>query len=54
LIRTLTRNTIIPVEIDYETNEIARDPRTGFAIRKSHDEGGEILMAVESRDVFAG
>lgn len=50
----LTRNTIIPVEVDYETNELARDPRTGWAKRKSYDEGGEIIMAVENKDVFSG
>lgn len=54
LIRMLTRNIIIPVEIDHETNAIKRDPRTGWAKRKSYDEGGEIIMAVESRDIFAG
>lgn len=54
LLRFLLRNTYIPVAVDHETNDIARDPSTGFAIRKSYEEGGEIIVAVPSRDAFAG
>ena len=54
LFRFLLRNTYVPVEVDNETNDIVRDPKTGFAIRKSYEEGGEMLVAVPDRAAFAG
>ncbi|KAF2454740.1 hypothetical protein BDY21DRAFT_352613 [Lineolata rhizophorae] len=52
--RYMNRNTIVPVEIDHETNDIVRDPRTGWAIRKPYEEGGEILVACPSEKAFVG
>ena len=39
------RNALVPVEIDVETGDIARDARTGWARRVPYEEGGEILIA---------
>ena len=44
----------MPVAIDFETNEIVRDPKTGFAKRKSYNEGGEILVGMTDNPLFAG
>ena len=52
--RTLLKNVYIPVQIDYETGDIWRDPETGFAKRTSYEEGGEIIVAVPSREAFGG
>lgn len=56
LLRLLTRKTLIPIEIDYETNEIARDPATGFAKRNPYPEGGEVIVKVPNKEAsgFAG
>ncbi|KAI1076913.1 fatty acid transporter [Whalleya microplaca] len=35
----------VPVEVDVDTGDIARDPRTGFARRTPYEVGGEILVA---------
>ncbi len=52
--RLATRNTFVPVAIDHETNEILRDPKTGFAKRRSYNEGGEILVKLSNESLFAG
>ncbi|KAF1997860.1 acetyl-CoA synthetase-like protein [Amniculicola lignicola CBS 123094] len=44
----------VPVEIDHETNEIYRDPKTGFAKRKPYEEGGEIIVKLPSEEAFVG
>lgn len=44
LIRFLMRNVYVPVKVDVTTGVIARDPKTGLAIRNSYEEGGEILV----------
>ena len=54
LVRLLVRNVYVPVRIDHETGDIWRDPKTGFAQRMSYDEGGEIVVAVPSREAFGG
>ncbi|KAL1970232.1 hypothetical protein VTN77DRAFT_5392 [Rasamsonia byssochlamydoides] len=54
LLRTLFRNTYVPVAIDPETGDILRDPATGLAIREPYEKGGEILVAVPSTDAFQG
>lgn len=54
LLRFATTNTYVPVAINYETNEIVRDPKTGFAKRNSHNEGGEILVKIISEADFPG
>lgn len=52
--RMLLRNTYIPVAVDYDTGDVWRDPKTGFAKRTPYVEGGEILVAVPSKAAFAG
>ncbi|OTA96192.1 hypothetical protein M434DRAFT_141296 [Hypoxylon sp. CO27-5] len=37
-------NVFVPVEIDVDTGDIARDPKTGFARRVPYHIGGEILV----------
>lgn len=54
LMRAFTKNTFIPVAIDYESNEIVRDPKTGFAIRSHYEQGGEILVRLASKQSFPG
>ncbi|OQU95987.1 AMP-binding enzyme domain-containing protein [Cladophialophora immunda] len=54
LLRFMFRNVYVPVEINPASNELLRDPRTGFAKRRSYDEGGEIIVAVSSVAAFAG
>lgn len=54
ILRYLFKNTFVPVEVDIETNSIARDPKTGFAKRKSYEEGGEIIVRIPNESAFAG
>jgi acyl-CoA synthetase (AMP-forming)/AMP-acid ligase II len=55
LMRRRYQNIYIPVEIDYERGDaIWRDPKTGFARRKSYEEGGEIIVACQSEGDFVG
>lgn len=54
VIRKLMQNVYIPVKIDHETGDIWRDPQTGLAQRTSYDEGGEMLVAVPSKEAFQG
>ena len=54
LLRWYMRDTFVPVQIDYETNEIVRDPKTGWAKRNDYKEGGEIIVKVPSEAAFPG
>jgi acyl-CoA synthetase (AMP-forming)/AMP-acid ligase II len=54
ILRNKLHNTYVPVEIDHETNEIWRDPKTGFAKRRSYDEGGEIIVQLPAEEAFVG
>ncbi|KIX10306.1 uncharacterized protein Z518_01388 [Rhinocladiella mackenziei CBS 650.93] len=54
LLRMLLHHVYIPVKIDHESGDIWRDPRTGFAKRTSYDEGGEMIVAVPSKEAFQG
>lgn len=54
ILRHKFRNIYVPVEIDTDSNEILRDPKTGFAKRKSYEEGGEMLVNIPSESAFAG
>jgi acyl-CoA synthetase (AMP-forming)/AMP-acid ligase II len=44
----------VPVAVDPETGDIARDPNTGFAIRMPYEVGGEILVRVPFERQFPG
>ncbi|KAK8120685.1 AMP-binding enzyme [Apiospora kogelbergensis] len=48
LLRNRYHNTYIPVAIDPDTGDIAKDPKTGFASRVPYEAGGEILVAQPS------
>jgi len=52
--RLLLRNEWVPVLVDAETNEIARDSDTGLAIRMPYEIGGELLFRLESEAAFVG
>lgn len=52
--RFLNRNQLVPVLVDEESGAIIRDPKTGFAIRQPYGKGGEMLVAVPDKSVFAG
>jgi acyl-CoA synthetase (AMP-forming)/AMP-acid ligase II len=52
--RAVFKNTYIPVKLDYETGEIWRHPKTGFAQRQPYEEGGEMLVKVVDENVFKG
>jgi acyl-CoA synthetase (AMP-forming)/AMP-acid ligase II len=54
LLRRYYQNIYVPVEIDYATGEVVRDPVTGYAQRNSYERGGEILVAVASEAAFLG
>jgi acyl-CoA synthetase (AMP-forming)/AMP-acid ligase II len=54
ILRWMTRNLYVPVEIDPATSKIVRDPATGFAIRQPFSVGGEIIVKAESEKIFAG
>ena len=54
ILRTMMKNTYVPVEIDTDTNKIARDPKTGFAKRKPYEVGGEIIVQLPTEKAFVG
>lgn len=54
LLRAFTRNMFVPVEIDYETGEIIKDPKSGFAKRSPYNQGGEILVKLTNKELFPG
>lgn len=54
ILRYMMRNVYVPVQIDHDTGDIWRDPKTGFAKRVPYEEGGEMIVAVPNEAVFAG
>lgn len=54
LIRLLLHNTFVPVEIDPNTGDVLRDPKTGFAVRPPYEKGGEMIVAVPNEEAFQG
>lgn len=54
LMRSYFRNIFVPVAIDADTGEVWRDPETGFAQRVPYDQGGEILVKLDSKDAWTG
>lgn len=54
LTRRQYRNILVPVKIDEVSGAIARDPKTGFAIREPYSKGGEMIVQVPSKKAFAG
>ena len=54
LLRLIMNDRVVPVEVDYETNELVRDPKNGFVKRKSYEEGGEMIVKIPEEAYFAG
>ncbi|OHE99706.1 AMP-binding enzyme [Colletotrichum orchidophilum] len=54
LLRLKYRNMVVPVQIDAETGNIIRDPKTGLALRASYEVGGEILVEHPGERAFPG
>lgn len=52
--RSLLHNVFIPVRVDTDTGDIWRDPKTGLAQRMPYSEGGEMVVAVPSKEAFGG
>ena len=52
--RRVLHNVYIPVRFDYESGDIYRDPKTGFAQRVPYEEGGEIMVAIPNKEAFGG
>ena len=53
--RYMLRNSIVPVEVNQENpDKLWRDPKTGFARRKSYEEGGEIIIQCQVPEEFVG
>ncbi|QSZ36580.1 hypothetical protein DSL72_006460 [Monilinia vaccinii-corymbosi] len=44
----------VPVRVDEVSGDIARDPKTGFAIREPYEKGGEIIVAIPDTSAFSG
>ena len=54
LMRYVMHDSYVPVQIDHETDDIVKDPKTGFAKRNSYSEGGEIIVKLADKESFAG
>jgi len=54
LMRGLLHNVFVPVAIDPETGDVLRDPKTGFAVRASYEDGGEIVVNIPEKQAFQG
>jgi len=54
IMRSLMRNVYVPVALDSLTNDMYRDPKTGFARRTSYKEGGELIVAVPDPSAWPG
>jgi len=54
IIRHLYRNVLVPVKVDDVSGAILRDLKTGFAIRESYSKGGEMIVQIPNKKVFAG
>lgn len=54
LMRGLLHNVFVPVAIDPETGDVIRDPKTGFAVRASYEDGGEIVVNIPEKQAFQG
>ncbi|KAL6721840.1 hypothetical protein ACLMJK_000945 [Lecanora helva] len=54
IMRYALKDYFVPVEIDHDTNDIVRDPKTGFAKRNPYTKGGEIIVRLTSTEDFPG
>ena len=54
ILRFSMKDQFVPVEVDHDSNELIRDPKTGFVKRNSYEEGGEIIVRIPEEAYFAG
>jgi acyl-CoA synthetase (AMP-forming)/AMP-acid ligase II len=54
ILRFLMRNYYVAADIDHETGDLWRDPKTKFGKRNSLDQGGEIIVGVPDETAFSG
>jgi len=54
LLRTIFHKKYVPVRIDSVTGDMWRDPKTGFAKRVPYEDGGEILVKLDSKKAWSG
>ncbi|KAF2430365.1 acetyl-CoA synthetase-like protein [Tothia fuscella] len=54
IMRYNLRDYYVAAEIDHETGDLWRDPKTGFGKRRSLEEGGEMIVGVPQPELFAG
>ena len=54
LFRLILNGQFVPVEVDHDTNDLVRDPKTGFVKRNSFEQGGEIIVRIPEEAYFAG
>ena len=54
ILRKYLYNVFVPIKIDYETGDVWRDKETGFAQRLPYEQGGEMIVAVPSKQSFQG
>lgn len=52
--RFLMRNSYVAADIDPETGDLWRDPKTGFGKRNPLTQGGEIIVGVSNESTFPG
>lgn len=54
ILRFLLRNYYVAAEINHETGELWRDPKTGFGKRNKLEDGGEAIVGVPDETLFPG
>jgi acyl-CoA synthetase (AMP-forming)/AMP-acid ligase II len=54
LMRKVFDKIYVPVATDPNTDDMYRDPATGFAKRLTYDEGGEIIVKVDDKKMWPG
>ena len=54
LLRRKYHELYVPVAVDVDTGDLARDPKTGFAYRVPYSQGGEILVKYPGERTFPG
>jgi acyl-CoA synthetase (AMP-forming)/AMP-acid ligase II len=54
ILRLLLRNYYVAAEIDHETGDLWRDPKTGFGKRNKLEDGGEAIVGVPDESLFPG
>jgi hypothetical protein len=50
----MMRDYYATVEVDHETGDLFRDPKTGFGNRTPLEKGGEVIVQVPQESLFPG